>query len=247
MPTTPPHPTEPEADERRVQHLLRMRIDGPTAHQPAAAQTVPPRTTQAPAAAPVRDWWDDLYADEPEPETDGPVRGGGRLPDWRKPKPVLPAPAEDEPEEPEEPAAEENPTPDVEQDTEPPAKPAPAAPGWLQPEPGYYPPLPPVLPTVRRAPAALSPKTRAGLYNAAAAGAGWSLGLYDLFARAIANCGATTSIGGALTLGAGSCLVIAHLWDRRTRHWWIGLAWVARIPLATAITALALYAPASTI
>jgi hypothetical protein len=35
------------------------------------------------------------------------------------------------------------------------------------------------------------------------------------------------------------------VWDRRTRHWWPGLAWAARIPLATAITALALWAPAA--
>jgi hypothetical protein len=105
--------------------------------------------------------------------------------------------------------------------------------------------MPAVLTRTRdRADAALSPKSRAALYNASAAGAGWMLGLYQQFAHAIADCG-THSISGALVLGLGSCLLIAHVWDRRTRHWWPGIAWVARIPLATALTALALWAPAS--
>ncbi|MFD5033623.1 hypothetical protein ACFWM0_24930 [Streptomyces sp. NPDC058405] len=231
--------TEPEADERRVRHMLRQRIDGPTAHQPTPAQAIPPRPTNAPAAAPVGDWWDDLYDDE---KPAGPALGGARLPDWRKPKPALEAPTEDEPDE--EPAAGEDPEPEEEQEQDQ-EQVAPAPPGWLQPQPGYYPPLPAVLPAVQKTPAALSPKTRQLIYNAGAAGAGYGFGLLDLFARAINDCGTETGIGGALVLGIGSCLLIAHIWDRRTRHWWIGLAWAARIPLATAITALALYAPAS--
>jgi hypothetical protein len=35
------------------------------------------------------------------------------------------------------------------------------------------------------------------------------------------------------------------VWDRRTRHWWPGIAWAARIPLATAVLAVALWAPAA--
>lgn len=96
-----------------------------------------------------------------------------------------------------------------------------------------------------RAAAAISPATRRLLYNATAAGAGWALGLYDQFAAAIADCGQQASISGALTLGIGGTVLIAHVWDRRTRHWWPGIAWVARIPLATAILALALWAPAA--
>lgn len=114
---------------------------------------------------------------------------------------------------------------------------------WLRPAPGYYPA--PGLPSVPRA--ALSPRTRRALYNATAAATGWGLGLVPSLGDAIAACGREASIGAALVLGCGICLVIAHMWDRRTRHWWPGLAWVARIPLASAITALALYAPASTI
>jgi hypothetical protein len=118
----------------------------------------------------------------------------------------------------------------------------------FQPQPDYYPR--PRMPEVlthsgERAAAALSPRTRRFLYNASAAGTGWLLGLYQQLAHAITDCGKTTSIAGALVLGIGMCLLIAHLWDRRTRHWWPGIAWAARIPLATALVALALYAPAA--
>jgi hypothetical protein len=122
--------------------------------------------------------------------------------------------------------------------------------GWFTPQPDYYPQ--PHLPAAfthapERAAAALSPKTRAALYNASAAAAGWGLGLYHQLAGAIADCGQQTSTSGALTLGIGACLLIAHLWDRRTRHWWPGIAWAARIPLATALCALALWAPAASV
>jgi len=116
------------------------------------------------------------------------------------------------------------------------------------PAPDYYPRphMPATLTAIPdRAAAALSPKTRTALYNASAAGAGWGLDLYQQCAHALADCGQQYSISGALTLGAGTCLLVAHFWDRRTRHWWPGLAWAARIPLATAILALALWAPAA--
>lgn len=119
----------------------------------------------------------------------------------------------------------------------------------FEPQPEYWPrPHMPaaVTRTFDRAPAAISPRTRSFLYNASAAGAGWGLGLYHQFAGAIADCGQQTSIGGALVLGVGGTLLIAHVWDRRTRHWWPGIAWIARIPLATAVLALALWAPAAT-
>lgn len=132
---------------------------------------------------------------------------------------------------------------------EPEERPAP----WMQAQPSYYPTLhPPAFLTAVPertvdAAVAVSPKTRRFLYNASAAGAGWGLNLYDLIHGAIVDCGQETNIGAALVLGTGTCLLIAHVWDRRTRHWWIGLAWVARIPLATALTALALYAPGTQI
>lgn len=117
----------------------------------------------------------------------------------------------------------------------------------FEPQPDYWPRphMPAAVHTTReRAEAAISVGTRRLLYNASAAGAGWGLGLYDQLASLIADCGAT-SIGGALVLGGGATALIAHVWDRRTRHWWPGIAWAARIPLATAICALALWAPAA--
>lgn len=123
-----------------------------------------------------------------------------------------------------------------------------SGPNWWAAQPDYYPRphLPAALTTApERASAALSPKTRGALYNASAAGAGWGLGLYQQCAAALADCGQNYSISGALVLGVGTCLLVAHVWDRRTRHWWAGLAWVARIPLATTIVALALWAPAA--
>ena len=144
------------------------------------------------------------------------------------------------------PAAEEGeaPEPDpVSKTDDEPVRPQPFAP-----HPGYWPR--PHMPDVfthapERAVAAISPRTRSLLYNASAAGTGWLLGLYDRFAAAIADCGANYSTGGALVLGVGGSVLIAHVWDRRTRHWWPGIAWAARIPLATVVLAVALWAPAA--
>ena len=125
---------------------------------------------------------------------------------------------------------------------------APAGPGWWSAQPDYY-PRPHLPAAVTRIPdqaaAAVGPKTRRLLYNGSAAGAGWGLGLYQQCAAALADCGQQYSISGALTLGIGTSLIVAHCWDRRTRHWWPGIAWAARIPLATLILALALWAPAA--
>ncbi|MEV6102635.1 hypothetical protein [Nocardia sp. NPDC051981] len=119
---------------------------------------------------------------------------------------------------------------------------------WLRATGRYYPRIPnPLSPKVTddgETRPALSPGTLRLLANAGAAGAGYWLGLVPLIGRAIEECGRATSIGGALTLGGGVVLVVAHVWDRKTRHWNPLLAWVVRIPLASAITALALYAPA---
>jgi len=137
--------------------------------------------------------------------------------------------------------------PEADADEEQPVKDdAPSGPGRFTPQPDYWPRphLPDAL-THLPARAAISPKTRAALYNASAAGAGWGLGLYQQCAASLADCGQRYSTSGALTLGIGACLLVAHVWDRRTRHWWVGLAWAARIPLATTILALALWAPAA--
>lgn len=155
-------------------------------------------------------------------------RGVGPAGDWWAPKPDAPI-VEDEPE----PEAEE------EQPDRPPV---------FAPEPGYWPRphMPAVITNVpARAEAAISPGTRRFLYNATAAGAGWMLGLYSKFAWALDDCGHQEGADAALILGVGGAALIAHVWDRRTRHWWPGIAWCARIPLATALLALALWAPAA--
>ncbi|MCX5115493.1 hypothetical protein OOK13_45180 [Streptomyces sp. NBC_00378] len=122
---------------------------------------------------------------------------------------------------------------------------------WLRPATRYYPRLRNPFSTTGADGEEVKPALSAGtlrlLANAGAAGAGYGLGLVPLLGRAIEECERTTSIGGALVLGGGVVLFVAHVWDRKTRHWRPITAWVARIPLASAITALALYAPASQI
>lgn len=119
---------------------------------------------------------------------------------------------------------------------------------WFVPQAGYWRSVSlPARPSLAARPA-LSEGTKRLLYNVSAAGAGWYLGLGPTIGGWIESCGRETSIGGALVLGGVICLGIAAFWDSRTRHWKPApLAWITRIPLASAITALALYAPASQI
>ncbi|MEU5431018.1 hypothetical protein AB0H73_36190 [Streptomyces olivoreticuli] len=191
------------------------------------------------------DWWDRLYAEAdtaaaaPAPPPRAAAdRIRGRLPEWWEKKPEDLTAAEDtapvEDEGLEEPGADD--TPELATDN---AEPAPG--DWFATQPGYW----PTVPDVPRP--ALSEGTKRLLYNVSAAGAGWFFGLTPAIGSAIEDCGTSTSIGGALFLGAGICLATAAIWDRRTRHWYRPLAWIARIPLMSAITALALYAPASQI
>ncbi|WP_329215189.1 hypothetical protein OG352_06250 [Streptomyces sp. NBC_01485] len=213
---------EPGPDERRVRHLLDRLGARPIGHP-------------APQGS--------LMTDTPAHR-----KGAPRMPDWWRTHTTATPPAAD-------PAPEPEPDwwdalyADTDSDSDSfgqdPADRHPDS-RWA-PQPDYWPRphIPAALtPNPDHVAAAISPKTRAALYNASAAGAGWALGLYGPLAHAIADCG-TYSTGGALTLGLGGCLLIAHVWDRRTRHWWPGIAWVARIPLATAVLALALWAPAA--
>ncbi len=91
----------------------------------------------------------------------------------------------------------------------------------------------------------LNPRARRLLYNGSAAGLGWYLHIGPPIKHAIESCGREAGIGASLVLGVGICGVIAVVVDRRTRHWWPPLAWVCRAPLASAVLALCLYAPAS--
>ncbi|MFD3511216.1 hypothetical protein [Nocardia sp. NPDC058666] len=110
---------------------------------------------------------------------------------------------------------------------------------WFTPQAGYWPTLPDMPKP------SLSDGAKKFLFNVGAGAAGWAFGLTPTFGGWIAACGRDYSISAALVLGGGICLGIAAFWDSRTRHWCRPLAWFARIPLASAVTALALYAPAS--
>ncbi|MFG2533541.1 hypothetical protein [Streptomyces sp. NPDC048516] len=206
--------------------------------------TTPPPPSEPPTvhlSSTDGDWWERL---------DGRTPAGGRIPDWWTGERVALGddqhpeagsndhqPEGNHPEV--TPAAAQLPEDqDQDQDQDP------ARGRWLRPALDYYPDFTAHAEKVRPA---LSAKTRAALYNASAAGAGWCCGLVPKLGDLIAECGREASITAALLVGGGGCLLVMHLWDRRTRHWWPGIAWVARIPLASAVTALALYAPASQI
>lgn len=201
------------------------------------------------------DWWDDLYGSGDDthatanPTTPAKARIG-RLPDWRKRETadLTGTGADTADDEADIKDTDPADTPLTGADTDPdPADTTdaggPAPSGWWTTHPGYWPqPHWPALPEPVHN-IALTPRTRAALYNLGAAGAGYALGLAPLFSSWIADCGQHYSVGGALILGVGGSLAIAHVLDRRSRHWWPGLAWAARIPLASALLALGLYAP----
>lgn len=197
------------------------------------------------------DWWDRLYPDDTStgrPQARPVSKAQTRLPDWWEAKPDLAVPAEDDEEaETEEEYTEEEPDDNSEpegEDNNDQADETTPQNSWFIWKTGYWP-----TPTPAKLPArpALSDGTKRLLYNASAAGAGYYAGVTPTIGDLIESCGQETSIGGALVLGAGICLGIAVMWDSRTRHWYRPLAWAARIPLASALTALALYAPASQI
>ncbi|WP_327419709.1 hypothetical protein [Streptomyces sp. NBC_01233] len=140
--------------------------------------------------------------------------------------PAAPAPEADQPE--------PGDNPELSKDDDPQA-----AKPWFTPQPGYWPSVP------EMPKPSLSDGAKRFLFNVGAGVAGWAFGLTPTFGGWIGDCGRDYSISAALVLGGGICFGIAAFWDRRTRHWYWPLAWIARIPLASAVTALALYAPAS--
>jgi hypothetical protein len=191
------------------------------------------------------DWWDRLYDDG----TDGAVRtapapvpapAGSRLPDWRTGEDVL-APAETPGEKSATAAADQEHAEARDGDRSETADKTPASAAGT----GEG-----VRERVRRHVSLhrdFDYRTRALAYNGAAAGAGWALGLVPTVGGWITDCGSEYSITAALILGTGICVATAQLWDRRTRGWWPPLAWFCRIPLASCVIALGLYAPASTV
>ncbi|QKV70008.1 hypothetical protein HUT13_15420 [Streptomyces harbinensis] len=90
----------------------------------------------------------------------------------------------------------------------------------------------------------LKPRTRVLLYNGAAAGVGYLPGGVSLVTGWMQDCGEEYSITAALILGLLIVTGTAVL-DWRLRAWFQPFRFVVRIPLASAVLALGLYAPAA--
>lgn len=228
--------TDPGVDELLVRHHLR---DLGVGHAPPD---------------PDDDWWTALHpGDDPDPDeadadpkavppTPGRFRRlSGRLPDWRKGE-----------------------TADLGDDTPEETGGAPAGPSDpdagepdAEPEPQWEDAAPPRRPTPRTAERSrrrrqantawngLEPRGRWLVSTSAGAGIGWGFGLEQAMSGWIAGCAHDQGQTAGLLLGVG-LVALGSLAAYRTRGWWPPLAWCCRIPLATAILALALYAPGAT-
>ena len=210
------------------------------------------------------DWWSKLYAPA-SPDTlsaapaavggagAGPA-GGGRLPDWRagevvdlsKPADAKPADADADDVDPEDPVEESDDADDAEEFDDDPDEESDDDSGDSG-DSGDA--------SRQRAPRRplreyltdhgdQERRFRRLVYNSTAAGAGWCLGLVGEADGLLHECGASTGDSvAALILGAGFVAAALMLVDRRTRGWYAPLAWVCRIPLASAALALALFTP----
>lgn len=181
-----------------------------------------------PPAAPASgdEWWDRLYEDADD-------HHGAATPRRRRIPPLRrPAAPKAEPEPAEQPEA------DPEWETaEPVDESTPAAVARDRRSPGRR---------LNAEYASLPHRTRVLLYNGTTAGTGYTLGIVHLFTSWITGAqNDTGSIAAALIIGTGLVITLGVLVDRRTRPWWGPLPWLCRIPLASAVLALALYAPAS--
>jgi hypothetical protein len=90
--------------------------------------------------------------------------------------------------------------------------------------------------------AGLERRMRWLISTGAGAGIGWFLGLEPVMRGWIADCGHDTSPTGGLILGLGLVALNSYA-IHLTRGWWPALSWCCRIPFATALLALCLYAP----
>ncbi|MEE4541010.1 hypothetical protein V2S66_03380 [Streptomyces sp. V4-01] len=227
-------PRAPGADEVRARHNLRLAVRG----------------FDSPAEPVMSSWWDELYdsAHDDHHRPDALPAPAPRLGDWRKGESTdLRGDRPDEVPEP----PETKPEPVVEQllDEEDEGE-------WEdvdEPEPQ---------PVGRTAPARARRQTAGAraqheyaqlpgrirwlLYTGTAAAAGYWVQLAPLMEGWITDCGRDTGTSGALALGIGLVLACGVLIDRRTRGWWGPLPWLCRIPLASAVLALLLFAPGGT-
>ncbi|MFB4197738.1 hypothetical protein [Streptomyces carpaticus] len=206
------------------------------------------------------DWWDRLYDDGADTTTTAPAAGApatetrivvdgggaGRMPDWRTGQHAdLSAPADDDDQE-DGPAEFQV---DVEfggelgEGTE--QVPAPGGPATETVDGGQQVAARPrSMERWSDIGADLSPRTRVLLYNGAAAGIGWVFQAVPLVTGWMQDCGEEYSITAALILGLLIVTGTAVL-DRRCSGWFQPFRFVARIPLASSVLALGLYAPAA--
>jgi len=243
-------PAPTGADERRIRQLLLARGVGPDAHDAAAGRPAKPAAAES-------SWWDDLY-DTAVGDTHVPTARAvpdrarvttDRLPNWRKGETTdltaTPDPAPEDkpgPDSPDAHAADGPDRPDDDPDwaeATDPDDPVERAPGR---------PSAAIRTAARRATAAhltLPRRTRWFASTGAAAALGYGLGLVSLMQGWICSCGDTQDPTGALILG-GVMVATGAAIAWHTRPWWPPLAWTCRIPLASALLALALYAPGVT-
>jgi hypothetical protein len=239
-------PTGP--DETRIRQLLFA--------QQGLAPDAPSRTK----TQPVNDdsWWDRLY-DEPADthvsvKRTTPAKARiGRLPNWRRGETAdlgadtADTTADSPDEEPDTKDTDPADKPPTSTDTVPDA-----ADGWEDAPPEDE-STPDAARRARTHPARLVHAQFAGLERraqwllntGASATSGWLLGLEPTFAGWITDCGHDNGTLPAVILGVGMVCAGAYI-NHRARAWWPPLAWVCRIPFATAILALALYAPGAT-
>lgn len=190
------------------------------------------------------DWWDRLYTEAAAPAP-VPAPPQQRLPDWRTGEGITlgkpEAPAEPAPE-PAEADEEQLLTEDDELEEELDNPEDAEIEEWDEPEA-----------RVRRSPrdvlrvhATQQRRLAILVYNGTAAAAGWGIGLVSGIHALIASCAQQTqSTNAGVILGVGICIAIGAAFDQRMRHAWAPLAWACRIPLASAVLALGLFAPNS--
>lgn len=209
--------TTPGADERRIRQMLRTRGVGPDALTPKPAPA---------AIAPAGNWWERLY-DDTKGDHAGAVPKRRRIPPIRRPAP--------------------EPQPEVESDDEDDVEPE-----WEDAAPDDE-STPQAVRRSKTRPsrrvqaefAGLERRMRWLLSTGASAGIGWVLGLEGLLSGWIVDCGHDNSPGVGVILGIGMVAAGSYA-NYRTRGWWPPLAWCCRIPAATALLALCIYAPGVT-
>jgi hypothetical protein len=181
-----------------------------------------PPPVAPPRPHPGGDWWERLY-DDTKDDHAGAVPKRRRIPTLKRPVPAKPQaeeqPADTEPEWEDADPVDESTPQAVRRDRRNPAREWQA--GWAQ----------------------INRRTRWLVLNGGAAGTGWFAHLAPLFRSWIADCGHQSGTGAALWLGGGLILATA-IADGSAQGWRPAfLVWVCRIPLASAVLAVALYAP----